>query len=235
MQPTYLPWLGYFDLIDQADCFVFLDSVQFSRRSWQQRNRIKSKDGEMRLTVPVISKGVRDQSIAQVEIDQATEFHRKHLRSIDHSYAKAPYYRDYFNELEAVLGKAHDHLAELNIELIGWMCDKMGITAKMVRSSTFGVEGNKVNLLVGICQEIGAGNYLSPLGSMGYIEDNDIFASNGIELRYQDYHHPQYSQLHGQFLANMSALDLLMNEGPSSLEIIRAGRGVKNRHEQQDN
>lgn len=178
----------------------------------------------MWLTVPVLSKGMRDQAIAQVEIDRSADFHLKQLKTISHIYGKAPYFESCFKGLEETLCAAHSNLAELNIELINRFCQTIGITSQMVRSSSLGIEGQKVDLLLGICQAVGADSYLSPLGSQGYIQENDIFADNGIELRYQDFRHPQYTQLHGEFVPYLSALDLLMNEGPASLDIIRSGR-----------
>ena len=224
MQPTYLPWLGYFDLIDQVDCFVFLDSVQFDRRSWQQRNRIKGQDGVHWLTAPVLSKGKRDQLISDVHLDHETPFAAKHLNTITHLYSKAPFFGQYIPELSAVLSEPGDLLARLNVDLIHWLCAKMSIATKTVYSSNLDVEGRKVELLVGICQALGAGRYISPQGSRAYIDENNLFGPNGIELAYHSYSHPEYRQLHGAFVPYLSALDLLFNEGPDSLSIIRAGR-----------
>ena len=224
MQPTYLPWMGYFDLMDRADCFVFLDSVQFNKRSWQQRNRIKGPDGALWLTVPVLSKGLRDQRILEVEIDPSGGFVEKHLRNIDHLYKKAPYFEDYAAELSEILRRSHRYLTDLNIDLIGWLGGKMGVEGERVRSSQMEAQGRNVELLVHICKLLDAGRYLSPEGSRVYIEENNLFIPNGIELVYQPYHHPEYRQLHGPFVPYLSALDLLFNEGQASLSIIRAGR-----------
>ncbi|MEW6210177.1 MAG: WbqC family protein [Acidobacteriota bacterium] len=225
MQPTYLPWIGYFDLIDRCDCFVFLDSVQFNRRSWQQRNRVKGPDGIHWLTVPVLSKGKQEQLISEVEIDPTTGFQEKHIRTVSHMYAKAKFFSDYFDEMARILRKPRHFLADLNIELIEWLCDKFGVRRQFVLSSALDIEGKKVDLLIDICKSIGAERYLSAEGSRPYIEENDLFSENRIELKYHDYHHPEYKQLHGDFVPYLSALDLLFNEGPSSLAIIRSGRG----------
>ncbi len=230
MQPTYLPWIGYFDLIDQADCFVFLDSVQFNKRSWQQRNRIKGPDEALWLTVPVLSKGRRDQLILDVEIDSTTAFQEKHLKSITHLYGKAPYFERYVDELSAILRGPCQCLADLNIELISWLCMSMGIQTETLRSSCLNADGKRVDLLVAICKATGADCYISPEGSRGYIEENDLFALNDIDLVYHAYHHPEYRQVNGDFLPYLSALDLLFNEGPSSLSIVREGREVTPRY-----
>ena len=224
MQPTYLPWMGYFDLMDQSDVFVLLDSVQFDQRSWQQRNRIKTSSGGLLLTVPVFSKGKRDQRICEVQIDQTSNFVEKHIKTIEHYYAKAPFFSKYISELAAVLRKRHQYLAELNIELIEWFREAIGIKTELVRSSSLGIRGKKVELLVAICKVVGAERYLSPLGSKAYIEENNIFPQNDIKLEYQNFEHPTYRQLYGDFIPYLSVIDLLFNEGERSLEVIRGGR-----------
>ena len=225
MQPTYLPWIGYFDLMDQSDIFVFLDSVQFTKRSWQQRNRIKSADGELMLTVPVLSKGLRDQKISETAVDVSSDFRRKHSTAIEHAYARAPHYAEYSKEFHVLLAKGHSSLAELNIELIRWLAGSFGIRKEFVRSSQTKVAGRSSELLVGICRELGVSRYLSAAGSREYIEEEKKFEGSGLELVYHDYHHPEYSQMHGAFLPYLSALDLLFNEGGTKgLEILRAGR-----------
>ena len=224
MQPTYLPWMGYFDLMDQGDIFVLLDSVQFDKRSWQQRNRIKAPNGELLLTVPVLSKGKRDQRICEVQIDQTSNFAEKHVKTIEHYYSKAPFFGKYIDEFATVLRKRHQHLAELTIELIDWLRETIGIETRLIRSSSLGVEGAKVELLIATCKSVGAERYLSPLGSKAYIDENNIFPQNNLELKYQNFEHPKYAQLHGDFIPYMSVIDLLFNEGQRSLEIVRRGR-----------
>jgi hypothetical protein len=227
MQPTYLPWIGYFDLMDQADCFVFLDSVQFNRRSWQQRNRIKGPDGEIMLTVPVLSKGKRHQLICDVEIDSMTNFSQKHLKAIYHNYKKASFFSAYYQGFSEILGKPHKLLCDLNIEITHWFMEQLGIQCETVRSSSLNVSGAKAKLLYNICQQIGGSVYLSAEGSKEYIEQNNPFQEGEIGLIYHDFQHPEYNQLFGSFIPYLSVLDLLLNEGTFSLNIIRSGR--KNR------
>ena len=224
MQPTYLPWIGYFDMIDQTDTFVFLDSVQFNTRSWQQRNRIKSPAEILWLTVPVLTKGRRDQHIDQAEIDATQNFAVKHLNAIAFNYAKAPYFARYFDSLKMIYEKGQTRLADLTIDLTQWVCAQFGIHTPTLRSSALAVEGKKTELLVAICQALKASQYLSAEGSREYIEENNLFHVHQIGLDYHNYRHPEYRQLHGAFTPFLSALDLLFNEGPGSLAIIRAGR-----------
>jgi hypothetical protein len=223
MQPTYLPWIGYFGMIDQADRFVFLDSVQFARRSWQQRNRIKTANGVQMLTVPVLKKGAREQTIAEVQIDAGARFAEKHRRAIEHALGKAPHFKDYAEGLFAVLEGGHEKLADLNIALIRWLCEAFGIAADFARSSEIAAEGAKADLLAALCTALGGEVYLSAPGSADYIEESDAFETAGVTVAYHHYDHPAYAQLHGAFEPYMSAIDLLFNLGPESLDCIRSG------------
>ena len=224
MQPTYLPWPGYFDLMDQSDIFVFLDSVQFDKRSWQQRNRIKSAAGEQMLTVPVFSKGQFSQNIYEVHVDHSSNFIESHIKAIQLNYAKSKYFSRYFNEITKILRKRHVLLCDLNIEIILWIKEMFGLKAEILRSSSLNVQGNRVALLADICRSLGASHYLSPKGSMDYITRNNLFDEYGIQLSYQNYEPVPYRQLYGEFVPCLSTLDLLFNEGEQSLNIIRAGR-----------
>ncbi len=224
MQPTYLPWAGYLDLMDQSDVFVFLDSVQFDKRSWQQRNRIKCPKGEQMLTVPVLSKGQFYQKINEVRVDPSSDFIEGHIKAVQLNYAKAKYFPKYFDGFARVLRKKHTLLADLNVDLITWFKDILGIQAQLSRSSGLKVEGKKTELLVDICKSVKADHYLSPLGSKVYISENNLFEKHGIELSYQNYQPMIYRQLHGEFIPYLSVLDLLFNEGEQSLAVIRSGR-----------
>jgi hypothetical protein len=174
--------------------------------------------------VPVLTKGKRHQAISDVIIDKSRNFNDKHLRTISQFYRKAPFHERCMEVLQGALQKDYDRLADLNTDLILFICRELGIKTEFVRSSTLGVEGRKTELLVGICKKLGARRYLSAAGSREYIEENDLFTVNGIGLAYHEYAHPEYRQLHGAFVPYLSVVDLLMNEGPESLSIIRSGR-----------
>ena len=223
MQPTYLPWLGYFDLTNRSDIFVFLDTVQLDKRSWQQRNRIKTPNCELMLTVPVLTKGRFNQEIRDVEIDISQRFEKKHFNSIQLNYKNSKYYKLYIGELEEIFFSKISRLANLNIKLIKWISSKIGIKTKFISSSELDVSGSKTELLINICLKINANHYLSPIGSKSYIEKNNLFTNSGIQLSYQDYQHPTYNQLFGDFIPYLSVIDLLFNEGEKSLEIIKSG------------
>ena len=226
MQPTYLPWLGYFDLIDQVDLFVFLDNVQFDKRSWQQRNRIKTTNGLKWLTVPVTVKGRYKQLICQAEINDSF-FWKKHLGTIESNYKKSKFYQEYFQPLKICykLGISSNLLAEHNIMLIEWLAEKIGIKKPFTRASCLKVSGKRSNLLSEICMATGANEYLSPMGSAGYLlKETKEFYSKGIKVYFQNYQHPEYNQMYPPFLPFASSVDLLFNEGPESLNIIQSGR-----------
>lgn len=223
-QPTYLPWLGYFDLLDQVDAFVILDHVQFEKQSWQQRNRIKTPQGLQWLTVPVMFRGRFGQSICEVEI-RDRESWRKHLRTIELNYRRAPFFADYFQELAERLGGECSHLLELNVRLIEWFMNVLGIRTPLCFSSRLNVQGKRTELLANICSFLGATTYVSPIGSAGYLlREIDLLEHRSIEIRFHNYEHPEYQQMFPPFVAYASVLDLLFNEGGRALEIIRSGR-----------
>jgi hypothetical protein len=223
MQPTYLPWVGYFALMDRVDQFVFLDSVQFERRSWQQRNRIKTANGALLLTVPVLKKGRYQERIMEVEIDCTSDFARKHIRAIESAYRRAPYFDAFAPALFAHFERGHNLLAELNIAIILWMAQVFGIFTPSTRSSAMKAAGKREGLLVAICRELGTDRYVSPPAAHAYLDESMAFRDAGIALEWHDYAHPMYRQLHGPFLSHMSAIDLLFNMGPGSLAVIRSG------------
>ncbi len=223
MQPTYLPWIGYFSMIDRADIFVFLDSVQFNKRSWQQRNRIKGPNGEIMLTVPVLTKGRRDQLIKDVKINYGEKWAEKHLGTIKQNYMKAPFFYDYFSKLETILSSNIESLADMNISIIRMLMSEFGITTETIGSSSLEPSGSKADLLADVCKKTGADVYLSAPGSREYIEQSNSFEREGIELIYHNYEQPEYDQLYGDFLPYMGAVDLLFNAGTESETIIRKG------------
>jgi hypothetical protein len=224
MQPTYLPWIGYLAMIDRVDRFVYLDSVQFARRSWQQRNRIKSATGELMLTTPVISKGLRDQLISETSVLWESGFALKHARAIESAYRQAPFFERYFSDLKAALSKEQPSLADFTIGLIEFLCGAFNIATPRIRSSGLGVEGQKASLLAALCKKVGASSYLSAPGSQEYIEESDAFEREGISVRYHRYNHPEYPQGKGAFLPYMAAVDLLFHcGGDEGLTILRRG------------
>ncbi len=223
MQPTYLPWLGYFDLMAQSDIFVFLDNVQISRQSWQQRNKIKSQKGELLLSIPVIRK--YPQEIKEVEINNNQPWQSDHLKSIQYNYSKAKYFDKYFDFFQDIYSKKTTKLIDFTIPIILWVKEALEINSKVVRASELDVKGKKVELLIDICHKLGAKEYLSPKGSQEYIDENNLFEKENIKLEYHQFNHPEYPQLWGKFIPYLSVIDLLFNCGPESINYIKKGRG----------
>lgn len=225
MQPTYFPWLGYFAMIDSVDVFVFLDSVQLVKRSWQVRNRIKQNDRELMLAIPVHT-DCRDTRICDALIVE-TQWKDKHLKTIAQSYAKTPYYDEIMPLINKVFSIKNNNLASFNESIIVEISDYLGIETKFYKSSELKeLEGTKDQLLVNICKALEINTYLSARGSADYIErDNEAgaFADSGIVLEYQNYNHPTYNQVGKEFLPYMCIVDALFNCGKQTIEIIRSG------------
>jgi len=225
-QPTYLPWLGYFDLLDQVDTFVLLDTVQFEKQSWQQRNRIKTPTGLQWLTVPVVFRGRLGQHILDVEIREP-DFWRDHLRAIELNYRRAPFFDKYYPSLNELMRSTSSglRLADLTVGLLRWLAKMLGIATPVVRSSELTVSGKRTQLLAEVCSLLGASTYISPLGSADYLlNELPILTERGVDVVFQHYEHPAYRQLFPPFEAHASVLDVLFNEGENSLPIIRSGR-----------
>jgi WbqC-like protein family len=226
MQPTYLPWVGYLDLIDRVDVFVFLDNVQFARRSWQQRNQLRGPEGLEWISIPVLKSGLRDQRIDQAQI-QIGAFPNDHLALIERRYQKAAQFAAVWPELRSVIAAAgtHRNLSRLNQEVIRYLCAAFGIERRMEIASSLAVGGRRSNLLADLCKAVGADTYLTPPGAVEYLrEDRAVFAAAGITVVVQSYQHPLWTQLYEPFTPFASSIDLLFNEGSRSLAILRNGR-----------
>lgn len=219
-QPIFLPWPGLFHKAVHSDCLVLLDDVQFPRgRSWLTRNRLKNEDGELWLTVPVLKKGRGLQVIRRVEIYNDKDWRKKHLGSIHQNYVHAPYFADYIQAVEAIYARDHSLLVELNMDLITFFWDAMLFKTKPLRQSELGVVGTGTNLLIKICERVGADRLLTFPMVEKHI-NQDAMKEHGIELVYANYHPSVYPQLWGGFIYNLSMLDLLLNCGPKSGEIV---------------
>lgn len=219
-QPIFLPWPGFFYKALQADIMVLLDDVQFPLgRSWMTRNRMKCEQGELWLTVPVCKKGRGKQIIREVEICYETNWFRKHLLGLKRSYAHAPYREDYLPAVEAVYTRNHRRLADLNLELTRLIWDALGVKTRLILQSDLHVSGTGTALIVSICRAVGADGYAT-LPIAGKYLDPEQFHANGIRLIFPRFAPPVYPQLWGDLRYNLSALDLLLNCGPKSLDII---------------
>jgi len=221
MQPTYLPWSGYFGLINSVDTFVFLDSVQFAKRSWQQRNQIKSQNGPQWLTVPVLTKGKRDQLIMDAIINNEDNFRNKHIKSIESNYSKSNFFKTEAKPLFEKIKCNYKTLSLQNMELINYLCERLSIKTTLLKSSDLNYFGSKSDLLASICLEVNASEYISPPGSKIYLDFSNAFSKINIPVRYFEYSHPVYNQLWGEFIPNMSIIDMLFNCGDESINLIK--------------
>lgn len=222
MQPTYLPWLGYLDMIDRVDEFVVLDTVQFERHSWQHRNRIKTAQGEHMLTVPVERTGLDTVLLdARIADEKAVT---KHLRTIEQSYARAQHFAPARADLASFLSSPGRSLADFLVRVIDWLRDRLGITTPMVRASTLEASGRRDELVRSICDAMGATHYLAAPGSRDYMEAGTAFVDGNIEVEYHHFDCRPYPQQHGAFMPYLSSLDAILNLGPGAREVMLAGR-----------
>lgn len=221
-QPVYIPWLGLFHKIALADKFIFFDQVQYVSKDYISRNQIKTHQGSLMLTVPVLSKNHFEKKIADVQINNSQPWARKHWRSISSNYINAPYYRDYAPFLEETYRCEWTLLADLNFHMLQWFLEVLGIKTKVEKMGNYQFDGVKSALVLDMCLKLQVNTYI--FGSQGVnYADTEAFREVGIDVIFQDYHHPVYNQLHGDFVPYMSILDLLFNEGPRSFDILMQG------------
>jgi WbqC-like protein family len=219
LQPGYLPWLGYFDQMQQADIFVHLDDVSFDKHGWRNRNQVKGPKGASWLTVPILHSGRFGQSILDVEIDYRRDWQRKHLATLRQFYARAPFVETVIPQLIPLIERRWERLVDLDLAIVDWLASTLGITTPCFRSSQLGIAGERSDRLLSLCQNFAATRYLSGSAARDYL-DVDKFSEAGIQVVWQDYAHPTYRQQHGSFVAYLSTIDLILNEGPASLGIL---------------
>jgi hypothetical protein len=219
-QPIFLPWPGFFYKALCADTMVLLDTVQFPLgRSWMTRNRLKSDQGELWLRVPVWKAGQGKQMIRDVTICDDRNWRRKHRYSLREQYAHAPYLDDYLPPLEEIYTRQHRHLVDLNLELIRFLWEALGLQSTLVLQSELGVSGTGTDLLVAICNSLDTDTYVT-LPFVDKFLDLAKFRARSIAVCLVPFHPPIYPQLWGAFRYNLSVVDLLFNCGPKSLDII---------------
>ena len=220
-----MPWSGFFALMNQCDTVVLLDSVQFSKQSWQQRNRIRTDKGLEFLSVPVKTAGRFGQKISEVEIASNNFISAMESKIMLH-YRKAPFFQDYFPLIMDVLKTkvTEKNLAALNIGIIKLFVDILGIKTPLALSSSLNIAADRSILLADICDYFSCSSYLSPRGSSEYLwNDRKVFENRDIKVFLQDFNHPKYRQVYEPFLPFARLCDLMLNEGPSSLNIIKSG------------
>jgi hypothetical protein len=217
-QPQYLPWLGYLDKIDKADVFVILDNVQFKKNEWQNRNRIKTAQGHQWITVPVLYRF--PEKINEVRINNKANWGRKHLQALITNYSKSTYFDNYRSFFEDIFSRSWDRLVDINIEIIRFLISALDLNTKLVIASDLKLREEPTERLVDICKMLDGNRYLAGKDGNKYM-NLELFEQEGIDVIFQDFKHPVYHQLFGDFEPCMSAIDLLFNCGDNSLEILR--------------
>jgi len=221
LQPSYLPWRGYFDLIQRVDTFVFYDSVQYDKHGWRNRNRIKTANGPVWLTVPVVSKGnvAEGLLIKDVPIQNEKPWARKQLGTIRQAYGRAPFFDRYMPLVEEFLAEPPDLLAELTIPTTVALAKELGIERTFLRSSEIGIDGERTDRLIAILQKLGATRYISGPSARSYLEE-DRLTEVGISIEWMEYDYPEYEQLHPPYEQSVSILDPLFMKGPEAAGLI---------------
>ena len=220
LQPSYIPWRGYFDIIRRVDLFVFYDDVQYDRRSWRNRNIVKSPQGPLWLTIPVRARNsqLAGTPINMIEMD-GSAWAGRHLATLQHLYARAPHFAEFRPWLDRIYGSPPHLLADFTIALIIELSSLLGIHTRFVRSSELGVTGTKTKRLINVLDRVGAKHYLSGPSAQDYIDER-LFEKHGVSLEWMTYDYPEYPQLHPPYDPHVSVLDLLFMTGIRAIEYI---------------
>jgi hypothetical protein len=224
-QPVYLPWLGLFHKIAVADLFCYFDIVQYQTKDYNNRNKIKTHSGDSWLSVPVESKQHLEKNVGDIRIVQ-NGWQRKHVKSIQYAYQKAPHFQNYAAELEAIIVGAHGTLSALNFAMLRFLMRSLAIETPIVKASDYVFQGAKSELVLDMCRQLRADVYIFGAQGQDYADVNKFLAA-GVTPYFQNYRHPIYRQLHGPFLPCMSVIDLLFNEGPRSRDILLSGNDAR--------
>ena len=211
-QLHYLPGMRFFAKIIACDKFILVDHVQFVKKEWQNRNKIKTRNGPMWLTVPVLVKGKFDQNINEVEIDNNSNWGRTHWRSLELNYAKADYFESFRDFFEGIYKKRWSKLVDLNWMILEFLLKELSIDKEIVFSSSLNFIGTSTDLLIEMCQKMKGNTYLSGQQAKTYV-DLEKFKAAGLKHIFMRFNYPTYKQLHGNFISNLSIVDALFNCG----------------------
>jgi hypothetical protein len=227
IQSNYIPWKGYFDIINLADEFILYDDRQYTRRDWRNRNLIKTDRGLRWLTIPVRAKGRYEQRIDETTISDPG-WSGRHWKTLEHAYSGAPHFRTYRDAIgELYSHSGEERLSDVNRRFLECIARLLEIPTRFTWCTDYPAEGERTARLVSLCRQAGASEYLSGPAGRAYIDETQ-FQAAGIELTYMDYSgYPQYPQLHGAFEHGVSIIDLLFNAGPDAHRFMKSfGAGV---------
>lgn len=225
-QPTFFPWLGYFDMISQVDHFVILDDVDFNYQSWQHRNNFRTAKGLEIFTVSV-KDGKKKKKINEIKIENSEFTIKKLIKFLSSNYGRSKYFKVIFKDFSQALSKMsyNNNLIFINIEIIKWCLNFLEIKTPITFSSEININSLKTDRIIDICKFYSANEYLSTPGAKVYLEEEkDKFKKNNIKLNYHKYKHPIYNQQFIEFIPFACIIDLILNEGKNSLNIIKSGR-----------
>jgi len=222
-QPGYLSYIGFFKKIQTSDIFVYLDDVQYSVRDGDNRNKIRTQNGSIVLTVPLTKPFGK--MINEVEIANSIDWRSKHKNAIKENYKKAPYFEKYWDNLETILSKKWEKLIELNLELIQYFNVALDLKTITIRSSELKIKSTKSQRLLDICKKLNATTYVSGELGKNYL-DKKKFEDIGIKVLFEKFQHPTYKQIHGDFIPYMSIIDLLFNEGDNAKYILKNSKNL---------
>lgn len=218
-QPNFIPWIGYFYKISISDKFVFADDVDFTRKSYINRNRIKTPDGSVWLTLPV-KKMPLGAKINEIELNDPKDID-KLLMIIKSNYSRAPYFKSFFEKFGSVLSKDKKNLSEINISLIKLILKELNINTPVFKTSSLSIiQGKSTDRIISICNSFGADRYISGFGGQNY-QSEEAMKVNGIECQVYKFRHPVYKQLWGTFEPNLSVIDLIFNYGPNAEQFVK--------------
>jgi len=222
IQPSFLPWRGFFDLVRRSDLFVHYDDVLYSKHSWRNRNRIVTSAGSIWMTVPIETKGCIQKKIYEVRIAAGVDWRGKLLGQISTNYRRAPFFESYYPGLERVIKEKWEFIADLDIALFDYICGCLSLKRTTLRSKDLGLtETDPVRRLVDLCTLQGGTKYISGPSGKDYINDAAVFTANGIALEFFDYPaYPPYSQLYGGYDPYVSIIDTLFNVGDNAAATI---------------
>ena len=225
-QPVYLPWLGLFHKIALSDMFVSFNQVQYQPKDWNNRNKLKTAQGPVWISVPVLRKGFLECKYTDIKINNTVNWGRKHFNTLRGSYGKTTHFKLYADFFEDTYKRNWETLVELNEYMLQWFLDTLNIDVPIRRADDWTFRGLKSDHVLDMSRQTGADTYIFGSQGRGYA-DVPAFSKAGIEVVFQDYRHPQYPQFHGAFEPYMSVVDLLFNCGPDSLDILMSGNLTK--------
>jgi len=218
-QPTHLPWPGFFHKIAISDIFVWFDQVQYQKKEFDNRNKIKTFDGVEWLTTPVMSKNHFDIKLSEILIDTTKNNKKKNLKKLMHAYSKAEYYKKYIKIMEKFYLHPWEKLSDMNRFFINSVLEELNIKTKLVEMSQLNIQGKKDDLVLSMCKSLDTDLYVFGEEGRRYA-DQKKFENNSIKIFFQKYFFPRYKQLWGEFVGNLSIIDLMMNCGENSLKIL---------------